>query len=140
MVESLFPRTLGQPREIKQIPDLVSQEIRPMAKKKTTLDGEELDFEQAMVELETIVRRLEQGGGALEQALGDYSNAIGLLKTCHQQLENAERRIEILSGVDAEGNPLVEPLADADTSLEQKRQTRSARRTAEQSSEEGGLF
>lgn len=112
-----------------------------MAKKKTDLDpaasrvGEPdpqpLDFEESLSELESIVRRLEQGGGTLEQALGDYSRAIGLMKVCHRKLESAERRIEILSGVDSEGNPIAEALEDTvGASLDEKREARSRRRSA----------
>lgn len=99
-----------------------------------------------MEELETIVRRLEQGGGPLEQALGDYSNAIGLMKACHQRLEAAERRIEILSGVDAQGNPVTKQLAESEISLEEKQQSRAQRRSADagharkNKSDEFGLF
>ncbi len=83
-----------------------------------------------MEELETIVRRLEQGGGPLEEALGDYSKAIGLLKSCNTKLNSVERRIEILSGVDSQGNPVTRPLEDAEASLEEKQQSRGQRRTA----------
>ncbi len=102
-----------------------------MAKKKNQADGEELDFEQSLEELETIVRRLEQGGGALEEALADYSVAIQLLKNCHQRLESAERRVEILSGVDAQGNPVTHPLENsAPSTLVEKQESRSDRRSA----------
>ncbi|MEZ6135164.1 MAG: exodeoxyribonuclease VII small subunit [Pirellulaceae bacterium] len=87
-------------------------------------------FEASIEELELIVRRLELGGGALDEALSDYSKAIGLLKTCHARLEQAERKIEILSGVDAQGNPVTQPLDDNEASLEEKRGTRSDRRSA----------
>ena len=102
-----------------------------MAKKRSAIDdADEPSFEDAMASLETIVRRLEQGGGPLEEALGDYSTAIGLLKTCNGRLENAERRVEILSGVDAQGNPVTRPIDDSESTLEEKQQSRSSRRTA----------
>ena len=101
-----------------------------MAKKKNAADGGEgLDFEHSLEELETIVRRLEQGGGALEEALGDYSMAIQLLKNCHQRLELAERKVELLSGIDAQGNPVTEPLSDESTTLVEKQAGRAARRS-----------
>ena len=95
------------------------------------MKGEELetvDFEGSLQELETIVRRLEQGGGPLEQALGDYAQAIILLKACHGRLEQAERKIEILSGVDANGNPVVREVDDEELSLEDKQESRGQRR------------
>lgn len=87
-----------------------------------------VDFELALLELETIVRRLEQGGGPLEQALGDYAQAIELLKACHSRLELAERKIEVLSGVDAQGNPISREIDDAELSLEDKHDSRGERR------------
>jgi exodeoxyribonuclease VII small subunit len=87
-------------------------------------------FEVAMGELESIVRRLEHGGETLDQALEDYSIAIGLLKVCHRKLEQAERRVEILSGVDADGNPISEPVDEVEESMEEKRLSRSSKRTA----------
>lgn len=102
-----------------------------MAKKRTTpAAGEDPSFEEAMEDLETLVRRLEQGGGALEQALSDYSLAIGLLKSCNGRLEAAERRVEILCGVDAQGNPVTRPVVESESSLEEKQQSRGGRRTA----------
>ncbi len=83
-------------------------------------ESEEVDFESSLAELETIVRRLEQGGGALEQALGDYAQAIELLRACHGRLEQAERKIEILSGIDANGNPILREVDDQELSLEDK--------------------
>jgi exodeoxyribonuclease VII small subunit len=91
--------------------------------------NEPIEFELALVELEAIVRRLEQGGGPLEQALGDYATAIELLKSCHGRLEEAERKIEILSGIDAQGNPITREIDDAALSLEDKHENRGDRRS-----------
>jgi exodeoxyribonuclease VII small subunit len=121
-----------------------------MAKKRTSeptdraAKDSQPSFEASIEELELIVRGLEQGGGALDEALSDYAKAIGLLKTCHARLEQAERKIEILSGVDAQGNPITEPLDDTEISLEDKQGTRSDRRSASRrppsSSESSSLF
>jgi len=114
-----------------------------MVKKKSASAGgqqptvEEPTFEQALEELESIVRRLEQGGGALEAALTDYATAIGLLKNCNQRLEGAERRVELLSGVDAQGNPITRPVEESAASLLEKQQSRSGRRAAMTGSNSG---
>ena len=55
------------------------------------------DFEAAIVELETIVKKLEEGDLALEQSLALYERGVQLSRFCHAQLEQAERRIEILN-------------------------------------------
>ena len=55
------------------------------------------DFEGAIAELETIVRRLEEGDLALEQSLELYERGVRLSRYCHARLEEAERRIEVLA-------------------------------------------
>jgi exodeoxyribonuclease VII small subunit len=55
------------------------------------------DFEAAIAELETIVKKLEEGDLALEQSLALYERGVQLTRFCHTRLEEAERRIEILS-------------------------------------------
>jgi exodeoxyribonuclease VII small subunit len=55
------------------------------------------DFEAAIAELETIVKKLEEGDLALEQSLGLYERGVQLSRFCHTRLEEAEHRIEILN-------------------------------------------
>lgn len=55
------------------------------------------DFEGALAELETIVRKLEQGDLTLESSLGLYERGVTLSRYCHARLEDVERRIELLS-------------------------------------------
>lgn len=98
-----------------------------------------------MEELESIVGRLEGGGGSLEEALGDYSRAIDLMKLCGQRLANVERRVSVLSGVDAEGNPISEAFDEPQESeqehdLEKKRARRSSRRSAQTKESGNELF
>lgn len=106
-----------------------------MAKKKAG-NPKDVKFEDALAGLERIVQRLEGGEGSLEEALSDYSKAAELLKECHAKLEKAQRKVEILSGVDAQGNPIMEPADESATSIEEKRQNRSSRRSAKKSSPE----
>ncbi len=54
------------------------------------------DFEAAIAELETTVKRLEEGDLPLEKALELYERGVQLSRYCHARLEEAERRIEIL--------------------------------------------
>jgi len=55
------------------------------------------DFETAIAELETIVKKLEEGDLALEASLQLYERGVHLSRFCHAQLEEAEKRIEILN-------------------------------------------
>lgn len=91
----------------------------------------ECNFEESLAELETIVSELECGDLGLEQALDRYEQGIRHLKQCHAQLARVSRRIELLSGVDAAGNPIVVPFDDDDSeSLEEKQASRGRRRGA----------
>jgi exodeoxyribonuclease VII small subunit len=55
------------------------------------------DFEGAIGELESIVKKLEEGDLALEQSLALFERGVQLSRFCHTRLEEAERRIEILN-------------------------------------------
>jgi len=55
------------------------------------------DFEAAINELESIVKKLEDGDLPLEKSLELYERGVRLSRFCHARLEEAERRIEILS-------------------------------------------
>jgi len=72
-------------------------------------------FEQALASLEQIVRELEEGRCGLAESLARYEEGVKLLKQCHLQLQQAERRIEVLTGVDAAGNPVTQPFDDEST-------------------------
>lgn len=83
-----------------------------------------------MERLEAIVDDLEEGNLGLAGSLDRYEEGVRLLKQCYGLLERAERRIELLAGVDAEGNPLTEPFDDdATSSLEEKSEARARRRS-----------
>ena len=103
-----------------------------MAKKKPTQRDEcASSFEESLVELEKIVAELEGGKLGLSDALARYEEGVKHLKGCQQLLESAERKIALLSGVDAEGNPITTPFADdEDDSLEGKAAARGVRRTS----------
>ncbi len=55
------------------------------------------DFETALAELDTLVKKLEEGDLSLEQSLALYERGVLLSRFCHARLEEAERRIEILT-------------------------------------------
>jgi exodeoxyribonuclease VII small subunit len=55
------------------------------------------DFEAAIAELESIVKKLEEGDLPLEQSLELYERGVQLSRFCHSRLEEAERRIEVLN-------------------------------------------
>lgn len=55
------------------------------------------DFESAIAELEAIVKRLEGGDLPLEQSLELFERGVQLSRFCHAKLEEAERRVELLT-------------------------------------------
>ena len=55
------------------------------------------DFEAALSELDSLVKRLEDGELTLESSLALYERGVELSRFCHSRLEQAERRIEILN-------------------------------------------
>jgi exodeoxyribonuclease VII small subunit len=54
------------------------------------------DFETNLARLDTIVRELEDADLPLEKALQLYEEGMKLSQACHEQLEEAEGRVEIL--------------------------------------------
>ena len=53
-------------------------------------------FEDAMKELEDIVRRLESGELALEESIKIFEEGVALSRYCFNKLEEAEKRVSIL--------------------------------------------
>ena len=54
----------------------------------------ETPFEQALKELETIVRKLEGGAGDLESSINDYMRGTELKDYCQKKLETARLKVE----------------------------------------------
>jgi exodeoxyribonuclease VII small subunit len=78
-----------------------------------TQDG--LSFEDALAELEQVVRDLEDGQVGLEESLARYERGVGLIKACYAQLRDAEQRILLVTGTDDEGKPILQPFQHAAT-------------------------
>ncbi|MGB0670141.1 MAG: exodeoxyribonuclease VII small subunit [Rhodospirillales bacterium] len=53
-----------------------------------------LSFEAALKELEGIVRRLEDGSGELDEAIGAYERGARLKAHCEAKLAEAQARVE----------------------------------------------
>jgi exodeoxyribonuclease VII small subunit len=80
-------------------------------------------FEQALGELEKILRELEDGTTTLEDALARYERGVTLLKSCYSQLQSAEQKIRQLTGVSEDGTPELKPFEHT-SSVEKPRTTR----------------
>lgn len=94
-----------------------------------------LDFEATLGEIELVVRKLESGELSLDDSLRQYESAVSKMRRCYELLDVAERRVSVLAGFDADGNPVTLPFEDAgdgrgndSETLIEKQKTRSRRR------------
>jgi len=67
-----------------------SKEIMPKTKER------EPGFEESLSALERIAAQLESGDLPLERALELWEEGVGLARRCQSQLEEAERKVELL--------------------------------------------
>jgi len=72
-------------------------------------DTEPVRFEQALAELERILRDLEDGNTSLEDSLARYERGVALLRQCYGQLKDAEQRVRLLAGLTDDGGPDLRP-------------------------------
>src|SRR4051794_5498329 len=75
-------------------------------------------FEDALRELQRIVADLEEGTLGLEESMQRFEKGVGLLRQCHQTLERAEQKIQILTRMDPNCGPVTEDF-DGTATLEQ---------------------
>lgn len=61
-----------------------------MSKKKSE------QFEESLKKLQVIVEKLERGDLPLEEAMESFTEGIQLVQFCHQKLEEAEKKVQIL--------------------------------------------
>ena len=86
-------------------------------------------FETALVELDRILKALEDGTTTLDDSLAKYERGVTLLRHCYGQLQSAEHKIQQLTGTDEAGRPVLVPFehsstaakADPDTAPASKR-------------------
>lgn len=57
---------------------------------------EDLNFEEAIKQLEEIAKELEQGDLSLDSSVSKFEEGMKLSKQCNSLLEDAEKRITIL--------------------------------------------
>ena len=79
-----------------------------MAENKVPTDIKKLSFEAALSELDEIVRGLETGRGALDDAINAYARGAHLKSHCESKLKDAQARIDKIV-VGAEGAVSAEP-------------------------------
>ena len=89
-----------------------------------------LSFEQTLDRLVQLVHSLEEGRLGVDASLQAYEEGIRLLRSGHTQLREVERRVELLTGVDENGQPqTVNFDENEETTLEEKARERAKRRS-----------
>jgi exodeoxyribonuclease VII small subunit len=76
-------------------------------------DVEKMPFERAIEELESIVKRLEEGKVPLEESVAIYERGEALKKRCEDLLRQAEARVEKIT-LDTNGKPTGSEPLDVD--------------------------
>ena len=71
--------------------------MKKLNSKSTKLNAEARTFEQALEELEGRVHVLDKGDLPLEEALKLFEEGVGLVRECHDKLDNAQLRISELT-------------------------------------------
>ena len=79
-----------------------------MADDATTPDIAKLSFEDALKELEDIVRTLESGKGKLDEAIRSYERGAALKKPCERKRAEAQSRFEKIA-LGSDGSVKSEP-------------------------------
>ena len=68
-------------------------------------------FEASARRLSQIVAELEAGDLPLERSLLLFEEGVRLARAAQERLDQAERRVEELLGIDAQGKPIVRPFS-----------------------------
>ncbi|WP_433946353.1 exodeoxyribonuclease VII small subunit [Paenibacillus sp. SN-8-1] len=78
----------------------------------------DINFEEAMSQLEEIVSRLEHGDVPLETAIDLFQRGMQLSQLCGQKLAQVERKIEMIVETDGEitKKPFEAPIESGETS------------------------
>jgi exodeoxyribonuclease VII small subunit len=60
-------------------------------------NSDDIHFEEALMKLEEIVRKMEVGDLSLDESLNLFEQGITLTKLCSFQLEHAKQKVEELA-------------------------------------------
>lgn len=67
-------------------------------------------FESGLDQLDSLVRSLESGDLGLAESIAAYEQGVTLLRRLHEELGAIELRVKTLVQLDADGNPVFEPI------------------------------
>ena len=81
-----------------------------MSQKKTQETDENLQFEEAIEKLESIIERMESEQIPLEELLKDYEEGTKLLKLCRDRIDGARQKVEKINKELTNGSVILESL------------------------------
>ncbi len=83
-------------------------------------------FDEALAQLQQVVRTLESGELPLEDSLKVFERGVALSRLCQQQLVSAEQKIEILiRGGDGATEPELAPFPAGQPGTDEARKTKT---------------
>lgn len=85
---------------MRKLPEMAETKTKPVDK---------MTFEEALAELEVIVRQLEAGDVELEKSIAIYERGAALKAHCETRLKSAELKVEQI--VQGATGPATEPAA-----------------------------
>jgi len=113
----------------------------PDKSKATEADSTELAFEDALGQLEELVREMESDQMPLEDLIGHYERGSSLYRVCEKRLNEAHGRIEIIRKKQ-NGETVLEPFGDENAPKNKESKTTEKPSTADAGDQEtdGELF
>ena len=113
----------------------------------TKFEAGKLSEQTLHAELGQIVAALESGQGALDESLAQFERGMKLLRVCHQKLDAAAQRIEIVTQMSSDGDIETQDF-DATSTLqkstaasgESSSAVRPPRKTKVDEDDDGGLL
>ncbi|MBT7982764.1 MAG: exodeoxyribonuclease VII small subunit [Akkermansiaceae bacterium] len=91
-----------------------------MPQKKTKGTDENLQFEEAIEKLESIIERMESEQIPLEELLKDYEEGTKLLKLCRDRIDGARQKIDKINKELTNGSVILESLDESGISNDEK--------------------
>lgn len=84
-------------------------------KKKAAAKNSPVAFESSLEALKEILSDLEEGNLPLSESLEKYEAGVKHLRNCHLSLQEAKAKIELLTGIDKDGNAKTKPFEHSAT-------------------------
>lgn len=80
-------------------------------------EKKELSFEDALKKLEQTVMKMEQGDLNLDENIKYFEEGNKLVKLCTEQLNKAEKKVEVLLGKSSDGEPVFKEMNNEENDL-----------------------